>query len=160
MEKVSAISAWKALSTEARSAVLVMLRKKFQMLALQAFLIRHPASYQTVDLDLLVQMFGLSTARVRSEVNQLIIQGLLSAEWNEDASILLFVAALPSRLDTLAHQLLEKVGELADANARVKDEISGVKRDEVKNVKVRRSVGVLGQRAAVIKRDPKRTPGK
>ena len=160
MEKVSAISAWKTFSVEARSAVLVMLREKFQILALQAFLIRHPASYQTVDLDLLVRMFGLSTARVRSEVNQLIIQGLLSAEWNEDASILLFMTTLPSRLDTLAQQLLEKVSELADANERVKDEVSGVKRDEVKNAKVRRCVGVLGQRAAVIKRDPKRTTGK
>lgn len=157
MEYVSAITVWTTLAAEARSAVLSMLREKLQVLALQAFLIRHPASYQTVDLELLVHMFCQPATRVRSEVNQLIIQGLLSAEWNEDASMLLFVNVLPSHLDTLTHQLLEKVSELADANERVKDEVSGEKREETKNTKVRRSVGVLGQRAAFAKRDLKRS---
>ena len=155
MEYVSAITVWTTLAAEARSAVLSMLREKLQVLALQAFLIRHPAFYQTVDLELLVRMFCQPATRVRSEVNQLIIQGLLSAEWNEDASVLLFVNVLPSHLDTLTHQLLEKVSELADANERVKDEVSGEKREETKNTKVRRSVGVLGQRAAFAKRDLK-----
>ena len=161
MKHIQSITAWSGFPTASREALLTMLREKFQVLALQAFLIRHVSAYQAVAMDLLMAMFDCSQSSVRSEVNILIVQGLLNAAWNEDASLLLFEDTLPSRVDVLSLQLLEKVEELSEANERVKDELCGEKKEELKGSKGRRTVGVFGQRSNLIKtRENKGRTGK
>lgn len=142
---------WSTLAPETREAVLAMLEAKTRVLALQAFLIRHALAYQAVATELLVGMFGLGENAIRSEVNVLIVQGLLDAAWNEDASMLLFAEALPSRVETLSLQLLKKVEELAEANERVKEELRGEKRDDTRMNRGRRVVGVFGQRGTMMR---------
>ena len=161
MEHITRITAWSSFPAVSREALLTMLREKLQVLALQAFVIRHASAYQAVAMDLLMAMFHRSQSSVRSEINILIVQGLLNAEWNEDASLLLFEDTLPSRVDTLSLQLVEKVEELSEANERVKEELCGEKKEELKGNKGRRTVGVFGQRSNLIKnREGKGRTGK
>ena len=106
---MAALKAWSAFSAPARAAVLAMLHERLQRLALQAFLIRHAAVYGAVTVELLAAMFGLSASAIRSETNALVVKGLVNAMWNEDATVLVFEEGLPSRVETLALQLVEKL---------------------------------------------------
>ena len=137
-----AIGAWRFLPAGTREAVLAMLQTKTQTLALQAFLLERGACYQSLSLEGLCEMFGLPAERVRAEVNRLLLEELVSAYWNEDATMLLFVETLPSRVETLTLQMAEKVGELEDANRKMKEE----KRDDWH--KGRKPFNILSQRTA------------
>ena len=99
-----------------------MLQGKTQTLALQAFLLERGACYQSLSLEGLCEMFSLPADRVRAEVNRLLLQELVSAFWNEDATMLQFVETLPSRVEMLTLQMLEKVNELENENESMKEE--------------------------------------
>ena len=149
-QQVAALKAWRAFSAPARVAVLAMLHERLQRLALQAFLIRHAAGYGAVTVELLAAMFGLSASAIRSETNALVVKGLVNAMWNEDATVLVFEEGLPSRVETLALQLVEKLRDLEEANEVVKDELRGERRD----VSGRgRHAGTFGLRPAWMKKE-------
>lgn len=149
-QQVAALKAWRAFSAPARAAVLAMLHERLQRLALQAFLIRHAAVYGAVTVELLAAMFGLSASAIRSETNALVVKGLVNAMWNEDATVLVFEEGLPSRVETLALQLVEKLRDLEEANEVVKDELRGERRD----VSGRgRHAGTFGLRPAWMKKE-------
>lgn len=137
-----AIGAWRFLPAGTREAVLAMLQTKTQTLALQAFLLERGACYQSLSLEGLCEMFGLPAERVRAEVNRLLLEELVSAYWNEDATMLLFVETLPSRVETLTLQMAERVGELEDASRRRREER---RREEA--CAARKPLGALGLRA-------------
>lgn len=139
---------WRFLPAETRGNVLDMLQGKTQTLALQAFLLERGACYQSLSLEGLCEMFSLPADRVRAEVNRLLLQELVSAFWNEDATMLQFVETLPSRVEMLTLQMLEKVNELEDANKKMKEE----KRDE--RYKGRKPFNVLSQRTTGGKQRP------
>ena len=142
---MAALKAWRAFSAPARAAVLAMLHER-----LQAFLIRHAAVYGAVTVELLAAMFGLSASAIRSETNALVVKGLVNAMWNEDATVLVFEEGLPSRVETLALQLVEKLRDLEEANEVVKDELRGERRD----VSGRgRHAGTFGLRPAWMKKE-------
>lgn len=136
-----AIGAWRFLPAETREAVLAMLQTKTQTLALQAFLLERGACYQSLSLEGLCEMFSLPAERVRAEVNRLLLEELVSAYWNEDATMLLFVETLPSRVETLTLQMAERVGELEDASRRRREER---RREEA--CAARKPLGALGLR--------------
>lgn len=125
---MTGLAAWRAFPERTRVSVLAMLRERFQRLALQAFLIRHAAVYGAVTVELLAAMFGLRASVIRSETNALVVKGLVNAMWNEDATVLVFEEGLPSRVESLALQLAEKLKDLEDANEMVKDELRGERR--------------------------------
>ena len=124
---------------------MTMLQEKIQVLSLQAFLVERSASYRAVTLVTLVDMFGLTARAVKSAVNMAIVQGLLVASWSADEDLLLFVDELPSRVETLTLQALEKVYELNESNEHVK-EVKGGNGQETKTKK--KANGVFGQRPA------------
>ena len=113
---------WRFLPAETRGNVLDMLQGKTQTLALQAFLLERGACYQSLSLEGLCEMFSLPADRVRAEVNRLLLQELVSAFWNEDATMLQFVETLPSRVEMLTLQMLEKVNKLENENDSMKEE--------------------------------------
>lgn len=125
-----------------------MLEGKTKTLALQAFLLERGTCYQSLSLEGLCEMFSLSADPVRAEVNRLLLNGLVGAIWNEDATMLLFVEALPSRVDQLTLQMAEKVNELEGANKRMREE----KREEW--YKGRRPFNILSQRPTGGKQRP------
>ena len=125
---MTGLAAWRAFPETTRVLVLAMLHERFKRLALQAFLIRHAAVYGAVTVELLVAMFSLRASVIRSETNALVVKGLVNAMWNEDATVLVFEEGLPSRVETLALQMVEKLRDLEEANEVVKDELRGTRR--------------------------------
>ena len=89
-------------------------------------------------------MFSMSVNAVRGEVNRLLLMGLLNAVWNEDQTVILFVKALPSRVQTLALQIMEKINELEETNERVREELKGDRRED--RYKLRKTLNSFGQR--------------
>lgn len=118
-----------------------MLEGKTQTLALQAFLLERGTCYQSLSLEGLCEMFSLPADRVRAEVNRLLLQGLVSAFWNEDATMLQFVETLPSRVEMLTLQMAEKVSELEEANRRVRETEERPRRKKPFNVLSQRATG-------------------
>lgn len=147
---MTGLSAWRAFPAETRASVLAMLRERLQRLALQAFLIRHAAVYGAVTVELLAAMFSLRASVIRSETNALVVKGLVNAMWNEDATVLVFEEGLPSRVETLALQLVEKLKDLEDANELVKEELRGERRDE-RGMRNRHAGGSFGLRTTWMK---------
>ena len=147
---MTGLSAWRAFPAETRVSVLAMLRERLQRLALQAFLIRHAAVYGAVTVELLAAMFSLRASVIRSETNALVVKGLVNAMWNEDATVLVFEEGLPSRVETLALQLVEKLKDLEDANELVKEELRGERRDE-RGMRNRHAGGSFGLRTTWMK---------
>ena len=109
-------------------------------------MIERGACYQSIACSELASMFELTERAVHKEVNALLLQGLVSASWDEEEAVLLFEEAVPNRVEVLAEQLLEKVNELMESNERVKEELNGEKREESGKGKMKRATGVLGQR--------------
>lgn len=109
-------------------------------------MIERGAGYQSIACSDLASLFELGERVVRKEVNVLLLQGLVSASWDEEEAVLLFEEAVPNRVEVLAEQLLEKVNELLESNERVKEELSGEKREESGKGKMKRATGVFGQR--------------
>lgn len=144
MELFRSINAWRWLSPESRSQVLSMIQTKTQILALQAFLLQRSVCYQSLNLSELCDMFSMSVNVVRGEVNRLLLMGLLNAVWNEDQTVILFVKALPSRVQTLALQIMEKINELEETNERVREELKGDRRED--RYKLRKTLNSFGQR--------------
>ena len=120
-----------------------MLEGKTQTLALQAFLLERGTCYQSLSLEGLCEMFSLPADRVRAEVNRLLLQGLVSAFWNEDATMLQFVETLPSRVEMLTLQMAEKVNELEEANRRVRE----TEEEAEERPRRKKPFNVLSQRA-------------
>ena len=121
---------WKCVEVEKREAIFAMLTKKTQILSLQAYLINRCNCYQSISIVFLEQMFTLSTTVIRSSVNGLMTQNLIDAYWNEDATMILFVDALPGRVESTVAQLAEKVVELGEVNKSVVEELKGEKKEE------------------------------
>ena len=149
---MTGLAAWRAFPEASRASVLAMLQERFKRLALQAFLIRHAAVYGAVTVELLVAMFSLRASVIRSETNALVVKGLANAMWNEDATVLVFEEGLPSRVETLALQMVEKLRDLEEANEVVKDELRGTRS--------RYTSGSAGSRAPWMRRENRMRSGK
>ena len=80
---------WSIFGVEKKEGILKMLEKKTQVLSLQAYLIHHNNCYQSISIEVLEKMFALDQLSILSEVNLLLIQGLVEASWNEDATVFL-----------------------------------------------------------------------
>ena len=130
MEFFRQMKAWKCMETDKREAVFAMLTKKTQVLSLQAYLINRCSCYQSISIEFLEQMFNLPTTVIRSSVNVLMTQNLVDAYWNEEATMILFVDALPARMEATVAQLAEKVMEFAEVNKNVVDELKGEKKED------------------------------
>ena len=80
---------WSIFGVEKKEGILKMLEKKTQVLSLQAYLIHHNNCYQSISIEVLEKMFALDQLTILSEVNLLLVQGLVEASWNEDATVFL-----------------------------------------------------------------------
>ena len=138
---------WGYFGVTQKEAIFAMLQKKTQALSLQAYLIHHGGCYQSIALEVLEQMFGLERTAVLSLVNVLLTQGLIDAHWNEDATVLVFIEALSSRVEAVAVQLEEKVEELTEVNRLVVEELKGEKKEEFTKYKTRKTGIVFGQKS-------------
>lgn len=137
---------WNNYHPATREAIFAMLTKKTQILSMQAYLINHNSCYQSISMEALESMFALDSTTVRSEVNTLLVQGLVEASWNEDATMLEFIETLSSRVETVVAQLSEKVTELTETNKMVVEELRGEKREENIRYKNRKTGGSFAQR--------------
>ena len=146
MARFASLRAWQACSAADRARILAALEEKTKRLALQAYVIERGACYRSMTCGELASAFELAECVVRKEVNALLLQGLVSASWDEEEAVLLFEEAVPNRVEVLAEQLLEKVNELMESNERVKEELNGEKREESGKGKMKRATGVFGQR--------------
>lgn len=146
MEWYKKMKIWSVLEKSKREAIFDMLQKKTQTLSLQAYLINHCQDYQSITLPVLEKMFALDASSIRREVNALLLQGLVDASWNEDATVLVFVETLSSGVETVATQLMEKVKELEEANENVKEELKNERREEQMKFKNRKPGSSFAQR--------------
>ena len=80
---------WSIFGVEKKEGILKMLEKKTQVLSLQAYLIHHNNCYQSISIEVLEKMFALDQLTILSEVNLLLVKGILEASWNEDATVFL-----------------------------------------------------------------------
>ena len=146
MARFASLRAWQACFAADRARILAALEEKTKRLALQAYVIERGACYRSMTCGELASAFELAERVVRKEVNALLLQGLVSASWDEEEAVLLFEEAVPNRVEVLAEQLMEKVNELMESNERVKEELNGEKREESGKGKMKRATGVFGQR--------------
>ena len=137
---------WNNYNVTTREAIFAMLTKKTQVLSMQSYLIHHNSCYQSISIEALEKMFALEKMTILSEVNTLLVQGLIDASWNEDATMLIFIETLPSRVETVAVQLAEKVTELTEVNKTVIEELRGERREENMRFKNRKMGGSFAQR--------------
>ncbi|RUS82412.1 hypothetical protein EGW08_009864 [Elysia chlorotica] len=96
-----------------------MISAKIQEESLRTFLFRYSAMYDSLSLDSLATMFEISPRLVHATISKMIINEELMASLDEPTQIVVMHRTEPTRLQSLALQLSEKVGSLVDNNERI-----------------------------------------
>lgn len=95
-----------------------MIKQKIQEESLRTYLFSYSNVYDSLSLDILASMFELDKAVVHSIVSKMIINEELMASLDEPAQSVVMHRTEPSRLQSLALQLAEKMASLVDQNER------------------------------------------
>jgi translation initiation factor 3 subunit C len=103
-----------------------MLTQKIQEESLRTYLFTYSHVYDSVSLTTLSEMFELNKATVHSIISKMIISEELMASMDEPSQTLVMHKTEPSRLQSLALQVADKVGLLVEYNERILESKSGV----------------------------------
>ncbi|KAK3775468.1 hypothetical protein RRG08_027224 [Elysia crispata] len=96
-----------------------MISAKIQEESLRTYLFRYSAMYDSLSLESLATMFEISPRLVHATISKMIINEELMASLDEPTQIVVMHRTEPTRLQSLALQLSEKVGSLVDNNERI-----------------------------------------
>ncbi|XP_028396733.1 eukaryotic translation initiation factor 3 subunit C-like [Dendronephthya gigantea] len=99
-----------------------MLKRKIQEESLRTYLFSYNSVYDSISMNTLAAMFELDRPVVHSIISKMIINSELQASWDEPTqTVVMHRGAEPSRLQSLALQLADKISTLVDNNERVLD---------------------------------------
>ncbi|XP_059146411.1 eukaryotic translation initiation factor 3 subunit C-like isoform X2 [Physella acuta] len=96
-----------------------MISAKIQEESLRTYLFRYSSMYDSLSLDSLAAMFQIETTLAHATISKMIINEELMASLDEPTQIVVMHRTEPTRLQSLALQLSEKVGSLVDNNERI-----------------------------------------
>ncbi|XP_025093059.1 eukaryotic translation initiation factor 3 subunit C-like isoform X2 [Pomacea canaliculata] len=96
-----------------------LIRSKIQEESLRTYLFCYSSVYDSISLPYLALMFELETPVVHSIISKMIIGEELMASLDEPSQVLSMHRTEPTRLQSLALQLAEKVASLVENNERI-----------------------------------------
>lgn len=96
-----------------------MISAKIQEESLRTYLFRYSSLYDSISIDSLVTMFQIDKTLAHATISKMIISEELMASLDEPTQIVAMHRTEPTRLQSLALQLAEKVGSLVDNNERI-----------------------------------------
>uniref|UniRef100_A0A0B7BD44 Eukaryotic translation initiation factor 3 subunit C n=1 Tax=Arion vulgaris TaxID=1028688 RepID=A0A0B7BD44_9EUPU len=96
-----------------------MISAKIQEESLRTYLFRYSSLYDSISIDNLVTMFHIDRVLAHATISKMIINEELMASLDEPTQIVVMHRTEPTRLQSLALQLAEKVGSLVDNNERI-----------------------------------------
>jgi len=105
--------------------VCTMVEDKIQEESLRTYLFTYSSVYDSLSLQVLAEMFGLQKNVVHSIISKMIINEELMASLDEPTQTVVMHRTEPTRLQSLALQLSEKVSSLVDNNERMMEMKSG-----------------------------------
>merc|ERR1712241_1183379 len=96
-----------------------MISSKIQEESLRTYLFRYSSLYDSLSLQSLAEMFQIEVKLAHAAISKMIINEELMASLDEPTQIVMMHRTEPTRLQSLALQLSDKVGSLVDNNERV-----------------------------------------
>lgn len=96
-----------------------MIKQKIQEESLRTYLFSYSSVYDSLSLDILSCMFELEKPVVHSVISKMIINEELMASLDEPTQAVVMHRTEPTRLQSLALQLAEKMASLVDQNERM-----------------------------------------
>lgn len=96
-----------------------MIVSKIQEESLRTYLFTYSSVYDTLSLVTLAHMFELDVYKVHSIISKMVINEELMASLDEPTETVIMHRTEPTRLQALALQLSEKVGNLVENNERI-----------------------------------------
>lgn len=99
--------------------VRLMLTQKIREESLRTYLFTYSFVYDSISIDTLASMFALEPSNVHSIISKMIINEELMASMDEPTRTVVMHRTEPSRIQSLALQLADKVNTLLDYNERL-----------------------------------------
>lgn len=96
-----------------------MISAKIQEESLRTYLFRYSSLYDSLSLNSLAEMFQIEVKLAHATISKMIINEELMASLDEPTQIVMMHRTEPTRLQSLALQLSDKVGSLVDNNERI-----------------------------------------
>uniref|UniRef100_A0A8D8RG01 Eukaryotic translation initiation factor 3 subunit C n=1 Tax=Cacopsylla melanoneura TaxID=428564 RepID=A0A8D8RG01_9HEMI len=101
------------------SVVRDMLTRLIKEEALRTYLFTFSHVYQSISINTLAQMFQMENSSVHSIISKMIINEELMASLDDPTQTVVMHRSEPSRLQSLALQLADKVNNFVDSNERI-----------------------------------------
>merc|ERR1719334_1433171 len=96
-----------------------MLSRKIQEESLRTYLFTYSNVYDSISIPVLAEMFELEVNSVHALVSKMIINEELMASMDQPSQCIVMHRSEPSRLQSLALQLSDKIGQLVENNERL-----------------------------------------
>merc|ERR1712154_471158 len=96
-----------------------MISAKIQEESLRTYLFRYSSLYDSLSLTSLAEMLQIPEKLAHATISKMIINEELMASLDEPTQIVMMHRTEPTRLQSLALQLSDKVGSLVDNNERI-----------------------------------------
>lgn len=99
--------------------VRAMLSLKIREESLRTYLFTYSFVYDSISIDMLAEMFDIEVTTVHSQISKMIISEELMASLDEPTRTVVMHRTEPSRIQSLALQLADKVNMMLDYNERL-----------------------------------------